>query len=283
MIYATRVSRFIRNDKLMQQQSLSEKWIWITGASSGIGEALAHALAARGARLILSARREAELTRVQSGLPQPQQHMCVPLDITDEVAVKDAVAKVMTNAGRIDWLINNAGISQRALVMDTTTDTDRRIMEVDYFAQITLSRAVLATMLPRGQGRLVFVSSVAGLVGTQYRAGYSAAKAAIHLWANSVRAELYAQGIRVAVVFPGFVHTQVSINALTGDGTALGSMDDAQANAMSADTFAEQTVRALIAEREYIVIGGRLERLAAWVSRLSPSLLYRMIRRSKVR
>ena len=267
----------------MQPQTLSEKWVWITGASSGIGEALAYALAKRGARLILSARRQSELLRVQSRLPSPHQHLCVPLDITDENAVMEAVAHLAQTTGGIDWLINNAGISQRALVMDTKTETDRRIMEVDYFAQITLSRAVLATMLPRGSGRLVFISSVAGLVGTQYRAGYSAAKAAIHLWANSVRAELYNKGIRVAVVFPGFVHTQVSINALTGDGSTLGSMDDAQANAMSAETFAEKTVKALIREQEYIVIGGRLERLAAWVSRLSPRLLYKMVRRSKVR
>jgi short-subunit dehydrogenase len=138
-------------------------------------------------------------------------------------------------------------------------------------------------MLKQGAGQLVFISSVAGLVGTQYRGSYSAAKAALHLWANSVRAELYNQGIRVAVVFPGFVKTAVSMNALTGSGEALGKMDDAQAKAMTADEFAVATVKALRKGKSYIVIGGFKEKLAAWVARLSPELLYRLIRKSKVR
>lgn len=263
--------------------ALKDKVVWITGASGGIGEALAKQLAAAGAKVILSARRQAELNRVLQSLPQPDRHLALAMDVCDEVAQQLVLDQIIAHYGRLDWLINNAGISQRALVMDTTAETDRKIMEIDYFAQVALSRRVLATMLKQGTGQLVFISSVAGLVGTQYRGSYSAAKAALHLWANSVRAELFEQGIRVAVVFPGFVKTAVSMNALTGSGEALGKMDDAQAKAMTADEFARATIKALRKGKSYIVIGGFKEKLAAMVARLSPELLYRLIRKSKVR
>lgn len=262
---------------------LTDKIIWITGASGGIGEALAHAFAKEGASIVLSARRIAELERVRLALPHPEKHLILPLDICDEQAQQQALDAVLTRYGKLDWLINNAGISQRALVMDTCGETDRKIMEIDYFAQVALSRRVLSCMLKQRQGQLVFISSIAGLVGTQYRGSYSAAKAALHLWANSARAELFEQGIRVAVVFPGFVKTAVSMNALTGTGEALGKMDDAQANAMSATEFASATLSALRAGKSYIVIGGFKEKLAALLGRFAPELLYKMIRKSKVR
>jgi len=267
----------------MMTIKLKDKIVWITGASGGIGEALAKALAREGAIVVLSARRVAELERVRLSLPEADKHLALPMDICDEQAQQQALTNVMARYGRIDWLINNAGISQRALVMDTSADTDRKIMEIDYFAQVALSRRVLSVMLKQNSGQLVFVSSVAGLVGTQFRGSYSAAKAALHLWANSARAELYAQGIRVAVVFPGFVKTAVSMNALTGNGDALGKMDDAQANAMTAEQFAAATLKALKAGKSYIVVGGFKEKLAALIGRISPELLYKMIRKSKVR
>ncbi|MDX1677140.1 SDR family oxidoreductase [Arsukibacterium sp.] len=263
--------------------SLQNKVIWITGASGGIGEALAQELAADGARLILTARREHELERVRASLSNPALHLILPLDITDSQAISTAVATISEKVGGLDWLINNAGISQRALIIDTTMSTERKLFEVDYFAQINLTRQALPLLLADGGGKVVFVSSVAGLVGTQYRGSYSAAKAALHLWANSLRAELSDQGLAVATIFPGFVKTEVSRNALTGDGRALGEMDDAQASAMTAEQFAEKAIKALLKDKSYIVIGGLKERLGAWISRLSPELLYKIIRNSKVR
>lgn len=265
------------------KKMLNEQVVWITGASSGIGEALAKAFAAKGAAVVLSARRVDELTRVMKQLPHPEKHLVIPLDVTDSHAREVAWQQVLGIKGRIDWLINNAGISQRALITETTEETDRRIMEIDYFAQTALTRLVLPSMLAQKSGRIVFVSSVAGLLGTQYRGSYSAAKGAIHLWANSLRAEVADQGVDVSVVFPGFVHTNVSIAALTGDGSALGTMDDAQANAMSSEDFAHKTVTALLAGDEYIVIGGLKEKLGVWLSRMSPSAMYKVIRRSQVR
>lgn len=267
----------------MTSTSVHNKVIWITGASGGIGEALARELAADGARLILSARRHTELERVRSNLPNAAQHLLLPLDITDNDAISAAIDEIKQQIGGLDWLINNAGISQRALISDTTLATERKLFEVDYFAQINLTRQALPLLLADGGGKVVFVSSVAGLVGTQYRGSYSAAKAALHLWANSLRAELFEQGLSVATLFPGFVNTDVSLNALTGDGSTLGQMDNAQANAMSAEKFAKQAVKALLKDNSYIVIGGFKERLGAWISRLSPELLYKIIRNSKVR
>ncbi|MDP5134408.1 SDR family oxidoreductase [Rheinheimera baltica] len=267
----------------MQNTKLKDRVIWITGASGGIGEALARELAADGARLILSARRQSELERVRASLANNAQHLLLPLDITNSQSITSAIDSIKQLIGGLDWLINNAGISQRALITDTTLDTERKLFEVDYFAQINLTRQALPLLLADGGGKVVFVSSVAGLVGTQYRGSYSAAKAALHLWANSLRAELFDQGLSVATIFPGFVKTDVSRNALTGDGSALGQMDDAQANAMSAELFAEKAVKALLKGKNYIVIGGLKERLGALVSRLSPELLYKMVRKSKVR
>lgn len=269
--------------KHIRQDSMRDPVVWITGASSGIGEALAKQFAAQGAQVVLSARRAEQLERVQAQLLHPEKHLIVPLDVTDYAGLADAYAQVLTQTGRVDCLINNAGVSQRALICDTTDETDRKLMEIDYFAPVALTRLVLPQLLKQGSGHVIFISSVAGLLGTQYRASYAAAKGAIHLWANSLRAELADQGLRVSVIFPGFVKTNVSVAALTGGGTALGSMDEAQANAMTADAFAKQAVEALQAGRDYIVIGGLKEKAGVWLSRLAPTLMYKMIRKSKVR
>lgn len=267
----------------MVKKSLSDKVVWITGASSGLGEALSMLFAKQGAHVVLSARRKDELERVLNQMVHTERHLIVPLDVTDTKAISVAHQHIIEQKGRVDWLINNAGVSQRALICDTTEQTDRRIMELDYFAPVALTRQVLPNMLKQGSGHIVFISSVAGLLGTQYRASYSAAKGAIHLWANSLRAEVARQGIEVAVIFPGFVKTNVSIAALTGNGEALGTMDDAQANGLTSTEFAEQAIAALMAGQEYIVIGGLKEKVGVWLSRVSPALMYKLIRKSNVR
>ena len=267
----------------MAQQDLSNQVVWITGASSGLGKALAQAYAARGVQLVLTARRYEELEKVRASLHQPEQHLSIVADICDEQQVVQAYQQVLAEKGRIDWLINNAGLSQRALISDTTMQTERAIMELDYFSQVFLTKTVLPTLLKQQSGRVVFVSSVAGLLGTQYRATYSAAKGAIHMWANSLRAEVSEQGIGVSVIFPGFVKTNVSFNALNGEGQPQGHQDSAIENGLEPEAFAEQTLKALLRGEEYIVIGGVKEKLGVLISRLSPKLLYKMIRKSSVK
>ena len=257
--------------------------IWITGASSGIGEALAIEFAKRGAKIILSGRNSEKLLSVQERCRNSERHIILAFDISDAEQAQKAYRSIKSQAIKIDWLINNAGISQRSLIMETAEDVERKIMEIDYFAQTRLTRLVLADMLAQGGGKVVMISSGAGLIGTQYRGAYSAAKAAIHLWANSLRAELHDKGIEVATIFPGFIQTNVSINALTGDGSVQGTMDDATDKGLSAKAFAKQACKALAKNQEYIIIAGRKEKLAMMINRLSPAQLYKLIRESKVK
>ncbi len=264
-------------------ENLNGKVVWITGASSGIGKAIAQECAAQGAQIVLTARRHEELENVRLSLPNPEQHLSVVADITRESQVEQAYRTVLEQKGRIDWLINNAGLSQRALIQETSMQTERAIMEVDYFSQVFLTKTVLPTFLQQKSGRIAFISSVAGLLGTQYRASYSAAKGAIHMWANSLRAEVADQGIGVSVIFPGFVKTNVSLNALNGEGKPQAKQDEAIENGLEADDFARQTVQALQSGEEYIVIGGKKEKLGVLVSRISPTTLYKMIRKTKVK
>lgn len=257
--------------------------IWITGASSGIGEALSIAFAKRGASIILSGRDEDKLEAVKSRCKNSKKHIVVSFDIADAKQAKEAYETIKAQTGKVDWLINNAGVSQRSLIMETTEDVERQIMEIDYFAQTRLTRLVLPDMIAQGGGKIVMVSSVAGLLGTQYRGAYGAAKAAIHMWANSLRAELHDQGIEVATIFPGFIQTNISINALTGDGSAQGTMDEATNKGLTATAFAKQVVKALTKGEEYIIVAGNKEKLATRVNRLSPPKLYKLIRESKVK
>lgn len=266
-----------------QDTNLQQKVVWITGASSGLGKALAQECALKGARVVLMARRFDELENVRNGLLNADQHLSIAADITNESQVRHAYAQVLEKFGQIDWLINNAGLSQRALIKDTSMQTERTLMEIDYFSQVFLTKTVLPTFIQQKSGRIVYVSSVAGLLGTQYRASYSAAKAAIHMWANSLRAEVAADGVAVSVIFPGFIQTNVSFNALDGAGKPQGFQDDAIANGLTSSDFAQQAVSALLQRKEYIVIAGKKEKLGVWVLRLSPALLYKMIRKIKVK
>ena len=252
--------------------TLENKVVWITGASSGLGKALARECALQGAQVILTARRYDELENVRISLFKPERHLSIAADITDEVQIRHAYVQVLEEKGKIDWLIQ-----------DTTMQTERAIMEVDYFSQVYLTKTVLPTFIQQKSGRIAFVSSVAGLLGTQYRASYSAAKAAIHMWANSLRAEIAQFGVGVSVIFPGFVKTNVSFNALNGEGKPQAHQDEAIENGLEADEFAQEVVKALMQEQEYIVVGGTKEKLGVLISRLAPSLLYKMIRKMKVK
>lgn len=258
-----------------------DKVVWITGASSGIGEALAYEFARQGARLVLSARRTEVLEQVRQQCMSPERHLVLPMDMADTDGMAHKVEAVLTACGRIDVLVNNAGISQRSLVKDTDLSVDRRIMEIDFFGPVALTKGVLPHMLARGSGQLAVVSSVVGLVATPYRSAYAAAKHAIAGFYDALRAETFDSGIRVSVIYPGFVKSNVSLSALTGSGEAHGQVDEQQVTAMPADAFAQQAVAALAREENRIIIAGK-EKLAVWLGRLSPDLLARVIRKVKV-
>jgi len=260
---------------------LNGKVVWITGASSGIGEALALRFAERGARVVLSARRGEELERVRQAMAEPQRHLVVPLDLADEAGLRRAADEVLERCGRVDVMVHNGGISQRALARDTELAVDRRLMEVDYFGAVVLTKALLPSMRRSGAGRLVVVSSLVGKFGTPQRSGYSAAKHALHGFFESLRAEEHAAGIRVTMVCPGFIRTRVTYNALTADGSPQGTLDRAQAKGMRPEACARRIVAAVEAGRDELLVGGR-ERFAVYLWRLSPALFRRLVRRARV-
>ncbi len=193
--------------------------VWITGASSGIGEALAYAFDRDGAHLVLSTRRSDELQRVASACTQgPGDILCVAFDMVEDSGRQEAYAQVKARFGHVDMLINNAGVSQRALGKDTALAVDRALFEVDYFAVVALTKLVLPDMIECKSGHLVVTSSVAGKFGVPMRTAYSGAKHALHGFFDALRVEILPYSIQVTLLVVAGVQSNVSVNALTGDG-----------------------------------------------------------------
>ena len=260
----------------MKPGLLQQQVVWITGASGGLGEALAISASRRGARLVLSARRGEELQRVRALCADPAQVAVLPLDL---LAFDAEAARAAAEAffGPIDVLVNNAGISQRSAVVDTQMDVYRRILELDFFAPVALSKAVIPGMRARGRGQLVTISSVVGKVGTPQRSGYAAAKHALHGFFDAARAELARDGLRVTLVCPGYVRTQMSINAVTGDGRAHAKMDPGQVSGMDALRAADKIWRGVERGREELYLGR--EQAIIYLKRWCPALVSMIIRR----
>ncbi len=257
------------------------KTVWLTGASSGIGEAVAYALAAQGARLILSARRVEKLRAVQAACANPERHLILPLDLADPASIAAAVPQALAHSGAIDVLINNGGISQRGQAAETDLAVDRRIMEVNFFGTIALTKAVLPSMLERGAGHIAVVSSLVGKFGSPKRSAYAASKHALHGFFDSLRAEIHDAGLRVTLICPGYVRTDVSRNALKADGSAYGIMDDGQRNGLAPERCAAKILRALERGKAEVYIGGQ-ETAAVYLKRFWPGLLNRILRKAKV-
>ena len=255
---------------------------WITGASSGIGEAIAKNLFQKGYRLILSARRESELERVKSECSNPNSIQILPLDLIEIETFEKKVKKAISFFGQIDLMIHNGGISQRSLIKDTKLEVDRKLMEVNFFGTVALTKALLPHFISRKSGRFVVITSLVGKFASPFRSSYAASKHALHGFFDTLRAEHYKDQLSVTLVCPGFIKTQVSVNALTEDGTPLGSMDDAQANGMSPEIFSEKLFRAIQKNKEEVYIGGK-ETLAVYLKRFLPGVFSKIIRKAKVR
>lgn len=260
----------------------NNKTVWITGASSGIGAALAREYSELGTNLILSSRNIESLKRVQSECRFPDKIELLKLDLEEYDALKEDVHRAIQFFGKIDILINNAGISQRSFAADTDLSVDKKIIDINYFGTIALTKALIPHFQEKNRGHYVVITSVVGKIGTPLRSSYSASKHALHGFFDSLRAELFNDNIKVTLICPGYVRTNVSINALTGSGEKQGTMDRATENGLDPVDFAKKAVRAIQRERQEIVIGGFLERLAVWVKRFFPLLLSRMIRKIKV-
>ncbi len=265
------------------EQALTRRFenqvVWITGASSGIGAALAEAFSREGATLVLSARRQGELEMVAARCAG--QPLVLPLDLARSESFPSLVEWVIQHCGRIDVVVHNGGISQRALANETLLDVDRRVMEVNYFGAVALTKAVLPFMLRARAGQFVVISSVMGKIGTPLRSAYAASKHALHGFFDCLRAEVADDGVFVSLLCPGYIRTEVSKNALTGDGSPTNVEGDDIAAGYPAPLAALQILDAVHRKSSEAYIGAPgKERLALWLKRFAPGLLERMVRRA---
>ena len=257
------------------------KKVWITGASSGIGEALAYAFAKEGAQLILSARNELELERVKSNCQDALSVHVLHLDIGDHDSVFTKAENLLSHIDSVDILINNAGLSQRSLAKDTNLSVTKRLLDVDLTGTIAVTKSVLPSMIQQKSGQIVVITSIMGKLGAPLRSSYAAAKHGLHGYFDTLRSEVYDDGIRVLLVCPGFVQTNISINALTEAGNAQGTMDEATQNGFTPAEVAAKIIKALHKGKEEIVIAKGKVLLATYLKRFAPRLLSRMVRGAK--
>ncbi|MDB4710140.1 SDR family oxidoreductase [Flavobacteriales bacterium] len=255
---------------------LKNKVVWITGASSGIGQALAFAMVKEGAKLVLSSRREQELNEVAKKCSC--EVLILPLDLSDQSKFNNLAKQVVEHFGSIDVLINNGGISQRSEAAQTSLEVDRKLMEVNYFGAAALTKAVLPIMQQQKSGHLVAISSLSGKFGFFLRSAYSASKFALVGFYESLRLEEEKNNIKVSIVFPGFVHTNISQNALSGDGQKHAKLDNNQKGGISSEKCARDIIRGIKKDKHEIISGGS-EKWGILVNRLFPNLFYRILRK----
>lgn len=262
--------------------AFKDKVIWITGASSGIGEALTYALHKRGAKLILSSRRGEALKEVKencSGDSSDIHILTLNLAKTNELSSK--AQEALSIYGHIDYLFNNGGISQRSEAVDTKLEVTQKVMDINFMGSVALTKAVLPSMIERKHGHIVVTSSVMGKFGTRLRSSYAASKHALHGYFDCLRQEVYGDNIQISLVCPGFIKTDVTKNALEGDGTKHNKMGKGQKKGMSPNDFAEKLLPKIAKKKDEIYIGGK-EITGIYLKRWVPSLLKRMLRNSEV-
>ena len=263
----------------MRTELLKDKVLWITGASSGIGASLAREAYRRGGILVLSGRNQLTLAALAEGR-DPQRIAILPFELADKAARLEATAKALERFGRVDCLILNAGVSQRSRFADTSPDVFERIIETNFMASVDLVRATLPGMIERGSGAIACVSSVAGLMGAPWRTAYSASKHALGGFFSSLRTELSGSGVHVTMVFPGFVRTAISRNALLGDGSPHGILDPLQASGQDPELSARKILDAIEAGKlELKVAFDAKARLGVFLSRHFPALFTKSISR----
>jgi dehydrogenase/reductase SDR family member 7 len=254
--------------------NLTNKVVWITGASSGIGEALAAVFAQEGCRLVLSARREHELLRVKGNLPSNTSVLILPMDMLAMDSFQDLTTQVIAHFGQIDIVVHNAGISQRELLVNTAPQDVRRLMDTNFTSVVTLTQCVLPYMLQRQTGAFLVTSSVSGKVGTPFRTIYAASKHAIQGFFDGLRGEVYKQHIQITIACLGYVKTNLSYNAIGKNGKPYNKMDEKQANGIDPNVCATKMVKALKAGKHEIIIAGFMESLGAFLKRFAPSILW---------
>jgi dehydrogenase/reductase SDR family member 7B len=261
-----------------------DKVVWITGASSGLGEALAYEFSKAEARLIISGRNTEELNKLKNNLKRSERDILVlPLDLLQTDTFSGKTAEAINHFGRIDYLVNNAGISQRALAKDAIFAVDEQIIKINLLGTIGLTKCVIPYMLRQKEGYIAVISSITGKIGVPYRTAYSASKHGLHGYFNSLRAELHDRNIKVSIICPGYLNTNISKNALTGTGEKLNSSDETIAKGMNPGYCAAKILNSLAVNKQEIIIAGWREKAGLFISRYFPYLYSIIIRKVRTR
>ncbi|XP_058066468.1 dehydrogenase/reductase SDR family protein 7-like [Anopheles bellator] len=266
-------------------RSLNGKVVLITGASSGLGEALAHSFFLAGCKVVLAARRKEELERVRKDLlaihttVPTHPPIILPLDLSDLNSIAGKVQEVLEIHGAIDVLVNNGGVSVRGDALSTAIDVDIRIMLVNYFGTVAMTKACLPSMVARKEGRIVSISSVQGKFAIPHRSSYCASKHALQAFCDSLRAEVAKDNIKVTLISPGYIKTAMSVNALTGSGTPYGKMDAATEAGATAESTAKNIVKAITRDEKDVVMAPIAPRAAYWLRHLLPSVYFWVMRK----
>lgn len=265
--------------------NFNDKVFWITGASSGIGKALTEKIySACNAGIIISARNQKALEDIKKNLDRQKgdRIFILPLDLEDHQSLGKKAETAREKWGSIDYLINNAGISQRSLVKDTDFSVIKKIIDIDLLGTVELTRRVLPFMMEKASGHITVISSIAGKFATPLRSAYSAGKMGLQGFFEALRLEAHPYNIGVTMVYPGFIRTDISVNSLTGDGGKYGVMDNGQAHGMSAEVCAAKILKAVkknTAEK-YIALSPKI-RLALFLRKFFPGLLEKILRKAK--
>ncbi|MDC9723501.1 MAG: SDR family oxidoreductase [Urechidicola sp.] len=259
--------------------SFKNKVVWITGASSGIGKALALEFSKLNAKLIISSRKRDALEAVKNLCTNPENVKIVTLDLEDYTNLKLAVASAISQFGKIDILLNNGGISQRALAIDTDISVDKRIMDINYMGTMALTKELLPHFISNNSGHFVSITSITGKVATPQRTSYSASKHALHGFFDSLRSEVFKYNIAVTLVLPGYVQTNLAYNALVGNGAKQNSGDADLEKGLPTDVFAKKLIRAIEKRKNEVVIAGTKETLSVYLKRFLPGLLAKLVRK----
>ncbi|WP_127019126.1 SDR family oxidoreductase [Flagellimonas beolgyonensis] len=261
---------------------IAGKTIWITGASSGIGKSLALALSSRNCNLILSARNAGALQEVKSLCGNGDNIAVLPLDLNDHEGMNEVVNNALSLFGKVDILVNNAGISQRSLIKDTDFSVYKKLIDIDYLGTVALSKAILPHFIQNQNGHYVTVTSLMGKFGSPYRSGYCGAKHALHGFFDVMRMEHEKDGVKVTLVCPGFVQTNVAKNALTSDGSPQEQDDVATQNGVTPEYAAQKMIAAIEKDKFEVYIGGK-EIKGIYLKRFFPKLLHKVVLKSQVR
>ena len=257
----------------------NNKTIWITGASSGIGEASAYQFAKEKANLILTATREDKLNEVQQKcINLGAKCKVLPYDLSDLENIDELTNKAIAAFGNIDVAFLNAGISQRSKTLETSFTVDEKIMAVNFFAPVKITKHLLPKMIKNGGGTIAVTSSISGKFGFPLRSAYASSKFAVYGFFETVHAEYYNDNIRVVMVCPGRIKTNISYNALEADGTKHAKMDSGQQEGMSAEKAAIKIVRAINKRKPEVLVGGK-ELIMVYIKRFCPNLTRKLVRK----